>query len=310
MKIHLALDWFANTTHTGFYMAEALGYYDDRFLQIEFISPQKDNYKSLPSQKVIDGLAHFALVPPESIIDNHDKWNSQLIALATVFQENISSFAVREDSNIFTAKDFIHKRYAALGLPYEEYIVQSFIAKAGGIDGVKPITVNRLNTWESLINKEADICWIFDTWEKIEAQYYHQPIRTIRMEEVGLAYGYSPLLVTSKPFLGTNQNAFYRFVEATALGFQYAAEHPEEAAKILYRATDLHQKYEEDFIIIAQKKASSLYLNKNKEWGVMTPKIWRDYFKMIANALTITKDLDVNTLYTNAILKFPLVNWD
>ncbi|MCS7005402.1 MAG: ABC transporter substrate-binding protein [Cytophagales bacterium] len=298
MNIKLALDWFPNAAHTGFLAAEKLGYYDDRFLQIERIYPMSDNGKQLPAKKVIAEIAHFALTPVESLFENHDRWNSQLIALASVFQVSTSCWAIHSDVTV-------PKNYASLQIPYEQATVRSVFGD------ITFLTPGRLNTWEVFKQRQADAVWIFDIWQGIEATKSNIAIRKIYPADVQIPYLPSPLLVSSKPFLSAHQNAFHRFIEATALGFRYAAQHPKEAALMLEEeCKKYHLNYSLNFLYEAQQKASLLYLNQDGEWGIMNAQEWRNYYSWLRPYLEVSSRLDIYDMFTNSFLRLPPLEWE
>jgi len=298
MKIKVALDWLPNTTYTGFYLAEKLGYYDDRFLDVIFMYPSEDNYKQLPAKKVIAETAHFAIVPPESLFENHDRWNSQLYAVATIFQSNISYLALQPDV-------VSPRNYASLRIPYETATITQIFPD---VNFQEP---HRLDGWEMFKQKQTDAVWIFDTWEGAEAEFYHIPLQKVFLETHQIPYLSCPLLVTSKPFLGAHHNAFARFLEATALGFQYAVAHPKKAVEVLAEvAKSQGLTYDYEFLSLAQHKANDIYLNPSGQWGLMNPKSWHLYYNWLKSYLEISSILDVNDMFSNSLLCFPPMGWE
>lgn len=51
-KFKIALDWTANTNHTGFYVAKAKGFYAEMGLEVLIDTPDMDNYSITPAKKV------------------------------------------------------------------------------------------------------------------------------------------------------------------------------------------------------------------------------------------------------------------
>lgn len=66
----LALDWTPNINHVGFFVALSRGYYTEGGLKVRIVSPHSDDYKATPAQKVINGAAHVAICPSESVISH------------------------------------------------------------------------------------------------------------------------------------------------------------------------------------------------------------------------------------------------
>lgn len=46
------------------------------------------------------------------------------------------------------------------------------------------------------VQGEADATWVFMGWEGVEAKRKDVELNTFKLEDFGVAYGYSPVLVT------------------------------------------------------------------------------------------------------------------
>jgi len=51
-QLKIALDWTANTNHSGFYIAKQKGFYAELDIDLEIHTPAEDNYKLTPAKKV------------------------------------------------------------------------------------------------------------------------------------------------------------------------------------------------------------------------------------------------------------------
>ncbi|MCO5547914.1 hypothetical protein L7F22_001368, partial [Adiantum nelumboides] len=56
-RVVVALDWTPNTNHVGFFVAQALGFYDNAGLSVSLLSPHVDNYSSTPASHLANGTA-------------------------------------------------------------------------------------------------------------------------------------------------------------------------------------------------------------------------------------------------------------
>ena len=82
----IALDWTANTNHTGFYVAKAKGFYTEMGLDVTITTPDMGNYRVTPAKKVELGLADMALCPFESVVSYRTKTTPfDAVAIATIF---------------------------------------------------------------------------------------------------------------------------------------------------------------------------------------------------------------------------------
>ena len=55
-QVDLALDWTPNTNHTGIYVAQAGGYYDEAGLDVRVRSPAEDSYEQTPAKRAATGV--------------------------------------------------------------------------------------------------------------------------------------------------------------------------------------------------------------------------------------------------------------
>lgn len=74
------------------------------------------------------------------------------------------------------------------------------------------------------------------------------------------------------------------FLEATARGYKYAAEKPEETAKIVIEVAK-HKGIELSYEMVEEsaKELSPAYLNKEGKWGIMENERWSSFTKWLAD---------------------------
>ena len=198
-KIKLALDWTANTNHSGFYVAKDKGFYEEVGLAVELLTPDVDNYEVTPAKKVEMGNADIALCPFESVLSYNTK-NQQFdaVAIATIFREDISSIAVLEDSGIHRPKDLDGTSYASYKARYEDKIVAQMVKNDGGKGELKIVYPDKLGIWETLLSGKYEATWIFANWEGVHAKNKGARLRTFKMSDFGIPYGYSPVILGSR----------------------------------------------------------------------------------------------------------------
>lgn len=108
---------------------------------------------------------------------------------------------------------------------------------------------------------------MFLGWEGIEARRSGVQLNTFKLEDYGIPYGYSPVLATHPDTLQRDPEAVKRFLEATARGYQHAAEHPREAAQLMCQAVaqdtrgkPLPSPLDEEMVAEAQQYIAPSYL--------------------------------------------------
>lgn len=266
-KLRIALDWTANTNHTGFYVAQQKGFYKNAGLEVEILTPDQDNYAITPAKKVEIGKAEFALCPFESVISYRTKKNPfDAVALGTIFKEDISAIAVLSNSGIRCPRDLDGKLYASYKARYEDEIVRQMIRNDDGEGAIEISYPKKLGIWNSILEKKADATWIFTNWEGIRAKEEGIQLRHFKMADYGIPYGYSPVIMASKRAVIENLNAFKNFLTTTKMGYLYAKENPKEV--IAYIKPYVAEQDKNINLLKSQKYTGQFY-GDEQNWGNM-----------------------------------------
>ena len=119
------MDWTANTNHTGFHVAKTTGCYLEMWLDVTIETPDMDNYSLTPAKKVELGQADMALWPFESVVSYRTKATPfDAVAIATIFQEDVTTIASLVSGKIQRPADMDRKNYASYKARYEDNIVR------------------------------------------------------------------------------------------------------------------------------------------------------------------------------------------
>ncbi|MBZ9779791.1 ABC transporter substrate-binding protein [Psychroflexus sp. CAK8W] len=303
-KLTLALDWTPNTIHTGFFVALEKGFYSDLNLDVHLRSPQVDSYESTPAKLLANKDVDFAIAPSESVISYQtlpDKPN--LMAIAAILQEDTSAIVTLKTSGIDHMKQLDGKKYASYDARFEDTIISQMIKNDGGEGKHIKITPEKLGIWDTLLKGEADATWVFMPWEGVEAQRKGVELNVFQLQEYDIPYGYSPVLLSHPEILEEKQKAMINFLAATAKGFQWAAEIPDEAAELLLPHVD---NKDMEFLKESQRYISKYYLTDTNQWGEMKAERWNSFVHWLAENKLIDKDeknqLDQQLLFTNEYL--------
>src|SRR5699024_11699515 len=92
-KITFVLDWTPNTNHTGLYVAESLGYFEDQGLEVEIVQPPEGGADAL----VASGRAQFGVSFQDSMAPGVAGDNAlPTTAVAALIQHNTSGIISRK----------------------------------------------------------------------------------------------------------------------------------------------------------------------------------------------------------------------
>lgn len=267
-KVKVALDWTPNTNHTGLYVAKDLGYYAEEGLDVEIVQPGAAGSDTM----VTSGEAAFGISAQEGLTLARLQ-GVPLVSIAAIIQHNTSGFAAPVDRNIKSPKDFEGKTYGGWGSPAEEAAMKAIMDPVGGdVKKVKLISIGEADYFTA-VKRDIDFAWIFYAWTGIEAELRGEPLDMLYLKDYApqLDY-YTPVLTTSEKQISENPDLVKAFLKATSKGYQYAIDHPEEAASTLSKAVpDL----DAELVLASQKWLSPKYKDDAPRWGEQKPRSGR-----------------------------------
>ena len=296
-KVTLLLDWTPNTNHTGIYAAKELGYYEEAGLDVNIELP----YDGTATQLVATGKGDFGISNTEDTINAVSLKDAMPVkSVAAIIQYNTSGFVALKDSGIESPADWEGKTYGGFGGTTEEKIVRTIAAENGvDPDSIKFVTLGNSDTLASLKN-DIDFTWVFESAELINmdaqgAEYNYMPVR-----DYGEEFNYyTPVLIVNTDIAGKDPDMVRTFTEATAKGYEYAIENPDEAAKILLEA---EPELDEYVVAEGQKYLSERYAKDAPQWGWQEAEVWQRYADFLYENGLIGNEIDVNTAFTNEYL--------
>lgn len=296
-KVTVLLDWTPNTNHTGLYTALERGYYAAEGLDVEIIQPSEGGSADL----IAAGKGQFGISYQEQVTYARTaKKPLPVKAIAAIIQHNTSGFASPAEKNIKTPKDFEGKKYGGWGSPMEESMLKALMQKANAdFSKLSVVNIGALNFFESVKNS-VDFTWIYYGWDGVAAQVKNFPINFIRLQDVDpMLDFYTPVIIASEDTIAKKPELVKKFLRATAKGYQFAIEKPEEAVKDLLKSAK-----EVDAAIAAesQKYLASQYIADAKKWGEMKKEIWENYSNWMYDKGLLESKLNVEEAYTNEFL--------
>ncbi len=300
----VVLDWTPNTNHTGMYVALAKGWYKEQGLDVKILP-----YASGTSPEVLvtNGKADVAVSSTESVVATAATGNP-VVSIATIIQHNTSGFIARSDSGIKSPKDLDNKIDGDSNTPIETAILHAIITKDGGKGIFKHANLD-VDSMQALANKKIDFFWAFEGWEVIQAKQQGIPVVYFSSLKYGIPDYYTPVLVTSPTEIKQKPEVLKKFMMATTQGYQYAIDHPKEAANLLITTTPKDTFPDTGFIIKSQEFLSTHYVDSGRQWGLQDTKVWHDYPQFMINAGAVLdkkdkaiKQINFASLYTNEFL--------
>lgn len=277
--VTLQLDWVPNTNHTGFYVADEMGFYADEGLELEILPYSGGNGDTI----VAEGQAEFAISFQNSITLARPA-GVPIKAVAAVVQHTAEAIAVRADAtDISSPKDLDGKLYAGFGGPFEVPVMTAIIQADGGQGEFESVVLDTA-AYEAVYNGSADFVIPFKTWEGVEATLNDEPLKYFEYSDYGLPDSYSVLIVAADDWLAENGDIADRFLRATRKGFEFAAANPQEAGQILIDTNPGTFNQPELVFQSAELMANEYYLDDSGAWGTIDPAKFAAYSKFLYDA--------------------------
>lgn len=299
-KIKFVLDYTPNTNHTGIYVAQALGYFQDEGLEVEIEQPPESGTAAL----VGSGNAQFGVGFQDTDMASALTSDTPLpiTAVAALIQHNTSGIASVKSKNITRPKDMTGHSYATWDTPVEKGMLKYVINKDGG-DYSKVKMVPSGDNSIVQIQTNADTAWIYYAWDGIAAEVQNVPLNFFTFKDIDPVLDcYTPVLIANNAFLKKEPETAKKFLRAAKKGYEYAIEKPDEAAKLLMQQVpDL--KSSEKLVIKSQEWLKDQYKAEVQQWGYIDPSRWNAFYKWLYDNKLISKEIPAGTGFSDAYLE-------
>ncbi len=298
-KVTLMLDFTPNTNHSGIYLAKEKGWYRDQGIEIEIIEAAAAGVE----QTVGTGKADFGISYQEFLIPARGE-GVPIVSVAAIIQHNTTSLLSLKADNITRPREMEGKTYGSFGGVLEEALVKKLVSCDGGDPAkVKFAPYGDITDYLVALETNAfDLAWIFDAWDGVRADSVTKVANnriTFSDHFDCIPDWYTPIIITNEDTLKNDTDLAKRFMAATAKGYDYAIDHPDEAAEAL-----LTNAPETDPALAraSAKWLASRYVDSGRQWGLQDRDIWVRFETFLREAGLYDKRVDVGPAYTNDLL--------
>lgn len=295
-KVTLVLDWAVNTNHVGIYVAKELGYFTAEGLEVNIVQAPEMNFVEMVGLNT----AQFGICGQEQLSQARVTGKVPVVAIGAILQENTSGFASPADRGIKTPKDFAGKRYSGWGTPLEEKFIQSLMKDSGGDFSKVQMRMMAATDFFASMATEADFAWIYYGWDGIGAKVRNYPLNFILLQDVNPALNfYSPAFISNEKTISENPELVRKFMAAISKGYAYSVDNAEAASDLLLKYTPETDRVH---AIESVKYLAKLFLDENKNFGVMKKSIWENFSQWMYDNKLLESKLDIDKSYTNEFL--------
>jgi ABC-type nitrate/sulfonate/bicarbonate transport system substrate-binding protein len=296
-SIKMMLDWVPNTNHTGLFVAQAKGYFEDEGLQAEIIQPGE----VYAEQAVASGAADFGVSFQEQItLARAD--DVPIVSIAAIIQHNTSAFASRGELQVNSPEDWAGLTYGSYGSPFEQPTLRVLMGCAGGdYEALNIVDTGYADPLALLDQEQIDLAWIFYAWQGVQAERENIDLDVIMMQDWidCIPDYYTPVLITSEETIAERPQLVRLFLRAVSRGYQFAVENPEDAAAILLAAVP---ELDSELVYASQAWISPRYQAEALRWGEQSLGVWQDYSNWMLENDILAEAIDADAAFTNEFL--------
>ena len=282
-KITFVLDWTPNTNHTGLYVAESLGYFEDQGLEVEIVQPPEGGADAL----VASGRAQFGVSFQDSMAPGVAGDNAlPTTAVAALIQHNTSGIISRKGEGMDTPKGMEGKKYATWDGPIEVAMIQNVVEQDGGdFSKVEMIPSTVTDEVSALESGSVDAIWIFYAWAGVKFELTGAETDYFAFKDINPVFDYyTPVVIANNEFLEEEPETAKKFLTALRDGYEYAIENPQEAADILCEAAP---ELDPELVLASQEYLKDQYKAEVSQWGYIDPERWNAFYQWLnENGLT------------------------
>lgn len=297
-KITFVLDWTPNTNHTGLYVAQELGYFKEAGLAVEIVQSPEDGAEVL----VASGKAQFGVSFQDSLAPAFTEGNAlPITAVASVIQHNTSGIISRKGEGMDVPKGMEGKSYATWNGSIELATLKAVVEGDGGdFNKVELIPSTVTDEVSALKTKSVDSIWIFYAWAGVKTELEGLETDYFAFKDINPVFDYyTPVIISGNKFLQENPDTAKAFLSALSKGYQYAMEHPEEAADILCKAAP---ELDKELVLASQNYLKDQYQADATYWGYIDAERWNNFYKWVNDNSLVEGKIPDNAGFSNEYL--------
>lgn len=299
-KITIVLDWTPNTNHTGIFVAQAQGYFEEAGLNVEIVQPPEDGAVPLvASGKAQFGVSFQDSLAPAFVGDE----TMPVTAVAAVIQHNTSGIVSRAGEGMHTPKGLEGKKYATWDLDVEKETIRDVMnADGGNFDLVELIPSTVTDEVSALKSGSVDAIWIFYGWAGVACEVAGLETDYFEFADINPAFDYyTPVIIGNNTWLDENPETAKAFLGALSKGYIYAVENPKDAVDILMEAAP-ELKSNSELVYASQEYLAKEYIADAARWGEFDSERWASFFNWLNEKHLLEDKIDPDYGYTNEYL--------
>lgn len=262
-KVHVVLDWFANTNHIGFLLAEKQGYFKEAGLSVHI---RGDVHGIFDTHG-----ADLILGPQISILDHLAK-GGKLTTVATLTQRCDSGIVSLAESGITSPRLLEGKRLTHWnGAWFHEAMGEAVRLDGGDYSKVNLVPMD-VGDIVSTLGVVADATWVYANWENQELVEAGKEINYFALADVDPLFDFcAPSVAATHTFIAERPQVLRALLSALDRAYREAAAEPKTAVLLV---KDALPSVPEAMLMRSQQHLANILLDEYGHWGYIAPERW------------------------------------
>jgi len=290
-KVRLQLKWQHQFQFAGYYAAQEQGYYRNAGLEVEILPAQPGED---PVRQVVRGKAEFGVGSTELILLREQ--GAPVVTLAVIFQHSPLALMALKKDGIQTIHDLAgHKVMIESGSAE----LHAYLRNEGISSDKFTLLPHSFGVQELLAGK-VDAISVYVTDEPFDLKKARRDYQLYSPRAVGIDF-YGDNLFTTEELLRKKPEVVRKFREASLRGWDYAMQHQEEMARLIY---DRYSKrHSLEHLRFEARQMEPLLQTSLIEVGHMNPGRWRNIAEVYAGMGMLKRDFDLKGFLYDPKLK-------
>jgi ABC-type nitrate/sulfonate/bicarbonate transport system substrate-binding protein len=296
-KVRIVLDWTPNTNHTGLYVAQEKGFFEEQGLEVEIMQPPEGSTTAL----VGVGGAEFGISFQDTLAPSYaSNEPMHVTAVAAIIQHNTSGILSLKKTGIDTPSKMAGHSYATWDTPIELAMIKKIVEDDGGkYEDVKLIP-NTVTDVVTALQTDIESVWVFYAWDGIATEVAGLDTNYLNFADYGTEMDYyTPVIIANDEFLKNKPEVAKKALAAIKKGYEFAIENPDEAADILLKAAP---ELDKELVTKSQEWLADKYKAEVSKWGYIDQKRWDGFYSWLYQNKLIEKEIPAGKGFTNDYL--------
>lgn len=298
-ELTIVLDWTPNTNHTGLFVAQKKGYFKELGLpQVTIIQPPEGSTTTL----IAAGKAEFGISFQDTLAKAFAQQSPfPVTAVAAIIEHNTSGVISLAKKGIERPKQMEGFRYATWEDEIEQAILKKIITDDGGSFSDIILIPNAITDVLTALQTDIDLVWIYYAWDGIATELANLKTNFFYFADYAEELDfYTPVIIANNDYLKNNPTQTKKMLAAIKKGYQYAMEHPHEAAEIL---VEFAPELDLALVKASQEWLKDKYHSAPTDWGKFEAQRWNSFYQWLFDNQLIDREIPINFGFSNEFIK-------